>query len=139
MKVEELRNRIAFNFRRIRKAKNLDKQAEVGELASVSQGYIGGVETGNKSFGMRSQLKWAEIFEIDVCEFFLPEDLSIEDFEWLRENKIEEHEKDLISLIRSLDSEAMEELTIALTGLIDGSQKKQTGFVKRIKTAWKTG
>lgn len=62
------KNTFGYNFRRLRKAKGWSP-AEVAEKGGVSENYIGGVETGHKSFGRKAQLKWAEIFGVNYMEF----------------------------------------------------------------------
>lgn len=64
-------NIFGYNFRRLRKAKGWSP-AEAAEKGAVSENYIGGVETGHKSFGRKAQLKWARIFGVNYMEFHKP-------------------------------------------------------------------
>ena len=62
-----------YNFRRLRKQKGWSLE-DAAEHGGVTLNYVGGVETGHKSFGRKAQLKWAEIFGVDYREFHKPID-----------------------------------------------------------------
>ena len=59
---------MAYNFKRLRKSKGWT-QARAAELSGVDPSYIGQIETAQITFGTQAQMKWAEIFSVDISEF----------------------------------------------------------------------
>ncbi len=67
---------IAWNFIRIRERLGLTQEG-AAQLAEVTVGYVGKVETAAVSFGTRAQQKWARIFKVDRTEFLKKPDAGI--------------------------------------------------------------
>ena len=67
---------IAWNFIRMREALGLT-QEKTAELAGVTVGYIGKLETAAVSFGTRAQQKWSRLLNVERPEFLRRPDVGI--------------------------------------------------------------
>ncbi len=131
MDLKQLRKRIGFNFKRIRESRG-PNQETTGAAGEATQGYISGIERGHKGFGIKAQLKWAEIFGVDFSYFFLPEDIEISDFEWIQKG-LRPEEKELVEIFRGLSQDEKEELIVVLEGLVGQGHEKAKHRVENIR------
>ncbi len=125
--MENLRKRIAKNFRRLRKSRGWT-QAQVAERGEVDTSYIGQIETAQITFGVNAQIKWAKVFNVDVAEFTAR---SMEEVE----STTSEAEALLLDLFRDLTAVAKEELMTVLDGLVDQDQEKKKERITKIREA----
>ena len=68
MEAEDLRQRVAENFKRLRIGRGWT-QAEAAEAGDVDPSYVGQIETAQITFGTSAQRKWAGILGVDISEF----------------------------------------------------------------------
>lgn len=123
--MDELRERIAENFKRLRKARGWT-QAQAAERGGVDTSYIGQIEAALITFSLNAQLKWADVFDIDISLFHQPigQD-GAKDFSAA--------EASLVDLFRGLASEDKRQLLLALEGLIDQDKEKSRERIKNIR------
>jgi transcriptional regulator with XRE-family HTH domain len=87
MKMSE-QQRVAYNFKRLREEGGWT-QEELAALRHVSQNYIAQIEGNHCDFGVRARKKWADIFGVDISEFFkIPEGSRRENTSDLQKKKI---------------------------------------------------
>ncbi len=72
MDVDELKNRLSANIKKLRKQKNLS-QFELAEKANLSDQTINSIEGKRLWPSDKTMVKIANALETDACTFFLPE------------------------------------------------------------------
>lgn len=63
--------RIAYNFRRLRKERKWTHK-ETATRGGVSHAYVVRVEYKKIEFGARAEVKWADVFGVDISELLAP-------------------------------------------------------------------
>ena len=67
----EERQRISWNFKRLREKHSWTQEEAASKIDALTN-YIAQIEGSQCSFGAAARKKWAEIFNVDIAEFYRP-------------------------------------------------------------------
>ena len=98
MKNSEIKNLFGYNLKRIRKQRNIS-QIELSEKANLAFTFISDIENGKKWVSPETIEKLSKVLEIEVYQFFLPEDYIFQ-----TNRNIESFSKELNDAIQKIES-----------------------------------
>lgn len=98
MKDSKIKNLFGFNLKRIRKQKNIS-QIELSEKVDLAFTFISDIENGKKWVSQETIEKLSKCLEVEVYQFFLPEDYIFQ-----TNRNIESFSKELNDFIQKIES-----------------------------------